>query len=91
MFGIPARNKSTDGESRQPLLNHSRDNLVQEDQVIFALDEEDEDEVDDLYGRASHEERPEHSVRFKEEVQVIGPPLRSTIQSRETGESIGSV
>ncbi|KAF7967855.1 hypothetical protein HWV62_32864 [Athelia sp. TMB] len=81
MFGRSSRPKETEGESAQPLLSRSRENLVQEDQVIFALEEDDE------YGRASHElefeERPEHHVRFQEEVQVIGPPLRSTMQSRE--------
>ncbi|KZP34694.1 amino acid transporter [Athelia psychrophila] len=82
MFGRSARAKDTEGESAQPLLSHSSENLVQEDQVIFALDENEDDYA---YGRASHEdeERPEHNVRFQEHVQVIGPPLRSTMQSRE--------
>lgn len=84
MFGRSTRPKGTEEESAEPLLNHSRENLVQEDQVIFALDE-DEDEYE--YGRASHEdeERREHHVRFEEQVQVLGPPLRSTMQSREAG------
>lgn len=90
MFGRSARAKDTEGESAQPLLSHSSENLVQEDQVIFALDENEDDYA---YGRASHEdeERPEHNVRFQEHVQVIGPPLRSTMQSREAGACTRSV
>lgn len=74
------RSALSDGESRQPLLG-------QDENVVFAID--DDGDTNDAYsGRASPQpERAEHSVRFEEEVQVIGPPLKSTIQSRETGQN----
>lgn len=86
MFGQQSRkdrNVLSNSESAQPLLSSSRDDLVQDDRVLFAIDDED---ADDHSGRGSPDlERPEHSVRFEDEVHVIGPPLRSTIQSREAG------
>jgi hypothetical protein len=90
MFGHNSRkdrSAPSDGESRQPLLSRSYEDSVQDEGVIFAIDN-DEDDTDNIHSgnRSPQPERPEHSVRFQEEVQVIGPPLKSTIQSRETGE-----
>ena len=90
MFGHNSRkdrSAPSDGESRQPLLSRSHEDSVQDEGVIFAIDD-DEDETNNIHpgNRSPEPERPEHSVRFQEEVQVIGPPLKSTIQSRETGE-----
>ena len=89
MFGHNSRKDraiSSDGESREPLLGSSRQDSVDEN-VIFAIEDDDDEPANVHPGRGSpHAERPEHSVRFQEEVQVIGPPLKSTIQSREAGE-----
>jgi sodium-coupled neutral amino acid transporter 11 len=86
MFGQQSRkdrNALSNSESAQPLLSRSQEDLVQDDSVIFAIDDE---ELDEHIERGSpYPERPEHNVRFEDEVQVIGPPLRSTIQSREAG------
>ena len=74
-----------------PISHSARPN----DSVLFAVeDESDDDNEEDLLGdedvnKHSHtgeEARPNHTVRFQEDVQVIAPPLRSTFQSRETGE-----
>src|ERR1700732_3704467 len=87
MFGQTSRkdrNGASDGESRQPLLGGSH-SQVHEDNVIFAIDDEDEtSNVHHSEDGSPQPERPDHTVRFQEEVQVIGPPLKSTIQSRET-------
>ena len=67
------------------------------DSVLFAVEDESDDDNDrellggkdgDVSKRAHTGDgvRPSHSVRFQEDVQVIAPPLRSTFQSRETGE-----
>jgi solute carrier family 38 (sodium-coupled neutral amino acid transporter), member 11 len=90
MFGQNSqkdRRAPSDGESRQPLLSSSHENLAEDESVIFAIADDDETNIFHS-GRESPEaeERPEHSVRFQEEVQVIGPPLKSTIQSREAGK-----
>ena len=63
--------------------------------VLFSVeDESDDDDDEELQGgenankrsHAGEGVRPSHSVRFQEDVQVIAPPLRSTFESRETGE-----
>jgi solute carrier family 38 (sodium-coupled neutral amino acid transporter), member 11 len=90
MFGTSRtrdRNAAADGEARQPLLNTSREDLVADERVVFSI-RDDEDDPDDSF--ESPKDRPEHGVRFQESVQVIGPPLRSTIRSRETGAPISS-
>ncbi|KAJ7193185.1 transmembrane amino acid transporter protein-domain-containing protein [Mycena haematopus] len=66
-------------EANEPLL--ARDDLA-DDPNIFKLDSDDEDESSALNNHV--EERREHEVRFEEHVQVIGPPLRSMLASRET-------
>ncbi|KAK7472573.1 hypothetical protein VKT23_000687 [Stygiomarasmius scandens] len=65
---------SADGESRVPLLDSSN-NDAPDDHVIFSVDDDSDD--------AGHVPKTGHTVRFQEDVQVIGPPLRSTISSRE--------
>ncbi|EJD03370.1 amino acid transporter [Fomitiporia mediterranea MF3/22] len=82
MFSIGKRQEQKIGEesTRQPLLNgedHS-------DPILFSVDDEDEEETS--VTRHTEEEVPQNrtrSVRFQEEVRVIGPPLRSTLASRE--------
>lgn len=66
-----------DHEHEQPLLHHDKTTPS----TIFAVDD-DEDDDDE---QALHSSRSTHSVRFTEQVQVIGPPLRSTLASREAG------
>ncbi len=109
MLGRTSRSRGRDEESgaSQPLLNDSDEDLPTpglgptshaartNDSVLFAVDDESDDDTDEeLLGgedvnKRSHTDegvRPSHSVRFQEDVQVIAPPLRSTFQSRETGE-----
>lgn len=90
MFGQPTRsrdrNGTGEGEVRQPLLRGSREDLTEE-QTIFSVEDSDDDELEQNEAfNSPQRDRPEHSVRFQEDVQVIGPPLRSTMQSREAGE-----
>lgn len=89
MFG-QSRNRNADsaqGESRQPLLG-GRDPPTDE-RTIFSVDDSDDD--DELLGggrsalATPKNARPDHSVRFEENVQVIAPSLRSTTSSREAG------
>ncbi|KAK0485962.1 amino acid transporter [Armillaria novae-zelandiae] len=93
MFG-QSRNKrgdgDTEGEARQPLLNRSRDDLA-DDNVVFAIDDDDSDDGH-LESQPSppHKGKAEHVVRFQEDVQVIGPPLRSTMASREAEYDLDS-
>lgn len=68
-------------EYTQPLLG-SRESLnPPAEHTIFSADDSD----DDAEGTALDPAKPDHNVRFREEVQVIGPPLRSTLASREAG------
>ncbi|KAI5117108.1 hypothetical protein M0805_008227 [Coniferiporia weirii] len=82
MFNITGRQSrpNTDGDTRQPLL----DSENPRDSVLFSVDDdEDADELihDDV--EETHADRT-RGVRFQEEVRIIGPPLRSTVASRET-------
>jgi sodium-coupled neutral amino acid transporter 11 len=83
MFGQSNRHERRTEEANEPLLADS-DNLV-DDQTIFKLDSDDEDESSALNHTG---DRRDHTVRFEEHVQVIGPPLRSMLASRETGEYV---
>ncbi|KAF8210288.1 transmembrane amino acid transporter protein-domain-containing protein [Mycena galopus ATCC 62051] len=71
MFGQSTRNQPRT-EANEPLL-------AGDDQDIFKLDSDGEEE-----SSALNNDRREHAVRFEEHVQVIGPPLRSMLASRET-------
>lgn len=92
MFGRAAKPtpREAEGEATEPLLNRSRDDLATpDDRVVFAVDDDDDDE--DLDGNTYVDgSKPPQRVRFQEEVQVVALPLRSTMQSRETGQSISS-
>jgi sodium-coupled neutral amino acid transporter 11 len=82
------RNGRVDEDSR-PLLVSSREDLSltspSTDNVLFAIDgDEDEQEtsaLEDTHPRS----KADQTVRFQEHVQVIAPPLRSTLESREAG------
>lgn len=78
MFGQSSRPKRSTEEASRPLLD------THDEQVVFTVDD---DSDEDLPPPSSSERRPEHSVRFEDHVQVIGPPLKSTVHSRETGVS----
>lgn len=79
MFGQPSHSARRT-EANEPLLA-ARDSL-EDDHVILGSDDDDESTA------LSHaDDRREH-VRFEEHVQVIGPPLRSMIASRETGQYV---
>ncbi|KAG2119523.1 amino acid transporter [Suillus discolor] len=90
MFSANSRaREAADGEARQPLLNASHEDVSADtNQLVFSVDDEDSES-----GGAepwSTVRRTEPGVRFQEEVQVIGPPLRSTIQSREAEYELDS-
>jgi len=70
------RSGATDAEHAQPLLG-----LRHDDRTILPVEVADHD----IEATALDSSRTDLSVRFQEEVQVIGPPLRSTLASREVG------
>jgi solute carrier family 38 (sodium-coupled neutral amino acid transporter), member 11 len=79
MFSYKTRDRITsedpgNGEASRPLLGDHSEN------VVFSVDDDSDEEP-----LAASSTRGEHSVRFREDVQVIGPPLRSTTASREAG------
>ncbi|RDB16965.1 Vacuolar amino acid transporter 2 [Hypsizygus marmoreus] len=71
------RNAPTQVEYTEPLLGSRED--LHADRTVFAVDDSDDEDE----GTALHTSKSDHSVRFHEEVQVLGPPLRSTLASRE--------
>ena len=80
-----------DRETSQPLLAQGHER-VQDDPVIFSVEDDDDDDEehsvlrDDIAFSDQHRRhQSKRSVRFQDEVRVMGPPLRSTMQSRETG------
>jgi sodium-coupled neutral amino acid transporter 11 len=93
----------SDGVDSQPLLASSREDLSTSlstsasassssaDNVLFAIDDNDDGlEVSALASEDTPHARrtkADQSVRFQERVQVIAPPLRSTLESREAGTS----
>ena len=92
------RGRDEEGGVNEPLLNGSDEDLPRarhrDDDVLFTVDDSDSDElaseplvlaVENANGHADPAAE-RRGVRFQEDVQVIAPPLRSTMQSRETGE-----
>lgn len=87
MFSLKTigRQPSSNGDATyEPLLEDSE----HQNNVVFSV-EDDEEEANE---HAEYEEGEAHdtrtrTVRFQEDVRVIGPPLRSTIASRETGKN----
>ena len=61
-----------------PMSNH-----IEQQPLLEQPDNTEDDHNDNDDGN----DRPSHSVSFKEEVQLIPPSLRSTTSSRETGKS----
>lgn len=82
------RNAAGNGEASQPLLNGSHEDLTGgdlEDRPHLLFTAPDDEDSEGPISRSVTPRRGEHTVRFREEVQVIGPPLKSTMQSREAG------
>lgn len=87
MLGRSRQNGRAAGEASQPLLNNSQDGAHDDDDdVLFSINDDALLESSALDpDQAVPSDKPEHGhVRFQENVQVIGPPLRSTYASRET-------
>ncbi|KAJ7170541.1 amino acid transporter [Mycena crocata] len=74
MFGQSNGRSERRTEASEPLL---RDNFADDHAVLGS----DEDEGSAL---TNADESRDHAVRFEDRVQVIGPPLRSMLASRET-------
>lgn len=78
------RNTAGEGESRRPLLGGFQEDRAEE-RTVFAVDDSSDDESEGIGALSPKGDRPDHTVRFQEDVQVIAPPLRSTTSSREAG------
>ncbi|KAJ8589334.1 amino acid transporter [Rhizopogon salebrosus TDB-379] len=87
-----AREAKADGEARQPLLNDSHEDVSADEpnQVVFSIPDDEDSESSSAAEGWSDARRAHSGVRFQEEVQVIGPPLRSTTQSREAEYDLDS-
>jgi sodium-coupled neutral amino acid transporter 11 len=73
---------SVSEEHRQPLL-HSREDL--NDETLFTADDDFGEELEGTSALGTPKtSRGTHNVTFKEDAQLIAPPLRSTTSSRET-------
>lgn len=84
MLGRSTKQKRPD-EASEPLLSssssreHHESNGEGDEDVLFSVQD---DDPDDLDAAASHRTNS-RAVRFEDDVHVIAPSLRSTIQSRE--------
>ncbi|KAI0256086.1 amino acid transporter [Lactifluus subvellereus] len=90
MLGRRGRQNGHVSGDNQPLLDSSREDLsTTTDNVLFAIDDDDDQETSAL--EQTHPRgKEDHSVRFQDEVQVIAPSLRSTLQSREAEYELDS-
>ncbi|KAG5651775.1 hypothetical protein H0H81_007528 [Sphagnurus paluster] len=87
MFPKSTKNdRNAETEYSVPLLGSHQDSHPDNRDTIFSID----DDEDEFEGTALHSSRSDHNVRFQEEVQVIGPPLRSTLASREAEYELDS-
>ena len=89
MLGQGGRRNGRVDEDSRPLLVSSREDLslrsTSTENVLFAI-EGDEDEPETSALEDTHRRgKADQTVRFQEHVQVIAPPLRSTMESREAG------
>lgn len=86
MLGRGGRRNGQISGDGQPLLQDSHEH--EDSDTLFAIEDEDEDVLETSALEDSHSRsKADHSVRFQDQVQVIAPSLRSTIQSREAGVS----
>jgi sodium-coupled neutral amino acid transporter 11 len=80
------RNGQINGDGL-PLLQDEYEHEHSEN-TLFSIEEDDDDVPETSALEDSHpRSKPDHSVRFQDQVQVIAPSLRSTIESREAGAS----
>ena len=84
MLGRGGRRNGQISGDGQPLLQDSHEH--EDSDTLFAIEDEDVLETSALEDSHSRS-KADHSVRFQDQVQVIAPSLRSTIQSREAGVS----
>jgi hypothetical protein len=86
MFGQPRTQNPADGDIREPLLNGSR-RVLADDRTIFSVTGDDDDDVEEVSALdpQSQQQDSARTVSFQEDVHVIVPSLRSTIESREAG------
>ena len=87
MLGRGGRRNGQIRSDEQHLLQSSHGDEDSEN-TLFAIEDDDDDlhetsALEDSHSRS----KPDHSVRFQDQVQVIAPSLRSTIESREAGAS----
>ena len=87
MLGRRGRQNGHVSRDNQPLLDSSREDLsTSTDSVLFSIEDDDDKETSAL--EQTHPRgKEDHPVRFQDEVQVIAPRLRSTLDSREAGMS----
>uniref|UniRef100_A0A0W0FGT3 Putative amino acid transporter n=1 Tax=Moniliophthora roreri TaxID=221103 RepID=A0A0W0FGT3_MONRR len=79
MFSQSSRRQIPDQESYQPLLSESSD---RENSVVFSIDDDEDEELripEVSNTRDTNITRGDYSVRFEDDVQVITPPMRSTV------------
>jgi len=86
MFGQAKDKNASEGEIRQPLLNNDSQQNLAEEGPVFSVDEDsDDEELEEHSAFETPKRSSARSVTFREDVQVIAPSLRSTIESREAG------
>ena len=85
MLGWGGRQNGQINGDDQPLLQSSHEHGHEDSEnTLFAVEDEDNTSVlEDSHTRG----KADHTVRFQDQVQVIAPPLRSTLESREAGVS----
>ena len=87
MLGRGGRPNQINGDGL-PLLQNSLEHEEDSENTLFSIEDDDDDVPETSALEDSHpRSKPDHSVRFQDQVQVIAPPLRSTIESREAGAS----
>ena len=91
MPGRGARRNGLVDEDSRPLLVSSHEDLsstlksASTEDVLFSIEGDDDEHETSALEDTHRRSKADHTVRFKEHVQVIAPPLRSTTESREAG------
>ncbi|KAI9442237.1 amino acid transporter [Lactarius indigo] len=88
MLGWGGRQNGQISGDGQPLLHSSHEHEHEDSEhTLFAIeDDDDTSALEDPHSRS----KADHSVRFQDQVQVIAPPLRSTLESREAEYDLDS-
>lgn len=88
MLGRGGRQNGQINGDGLPLLQNSHEHEEDSENTLFSIEDDDDDVPEtSALGDSHPRSKPDHSVRFQDQVQVIAPPLRSTIESREAGAS----